>query len=42
MLIKKIGRANLDLGKNKRYFQVSKVSDFSRLQWRASYISKMV
>ena len=42
MLIKKIGTANFNSEKNKKYFKVPKITNFSRLQWMASYITEMV
>ena len=41
-LIKMIGQASLNAGKNRRYFKAPKITDFTRLRWMSSYTAEMV
>lgn len=41
-LIKMIGQASLNAGKNRRYFKAPKITNFTRLRWMASYTEEMV
>lgn len=42
ILIKMIGQASLNAGKNRRYFKAPKITDFTRWRWMASYTEEMV